>query len=70
MQTRVRSRYGDRPGGVLSYPLDKLYQEVAYIAYHFHWAIDDILNMEHKERQVWIREISEINKEINESRCG
>jgi len=24
--------------------------------------------MEHKERQVWIREISEINKEINESR--
>lgn len=70
MQTRVRSRYGDRPGGVLSYPLDKLYQEVAYIAYHFHWAIDDILNMEHKERQVWIREISEINKEINESRGG
>jgi len=26
--------------------------------------------MEHKERQVWIREISEINKEINESRGG
>jgi len=24
--------------------------------------------MEHKERQVWVREISEINKEINRSR--
>jgi hypothetical protein len=30
--------------------------------------MDDILDMEHKERQVWIREISEINKEINRSR--
>ncbi|MGI5828796.1 MAG: DUF6760 family protein [Bradymonadia bacterium] len=47
-----------------------MYQEVAYIAYHFHWSIDDILQMEHKERQIWIREISEINREINESRGG
>ena len=26
--------------------------------------------MEHKERQVWIREISDINKEIKERRGG
>ncbi len=52
----------------MSYPLERLYQEVAYIAYHFHWSMDDILDMEHKERQVWIREISEVNKEINRSR--
>jgi len=24
--------------------------------------------MEHKERQLWVKEISEINKEINKSR--
>ena len=70
MQARVRSGHGDWPGGVLSYPLEKIYQEVAYIAYHFHWSIDDILAMEHKERQIWIREISNINREINESRMG
>lgn len=52
----------------MSYPLDRLYQEVAYIAYHFHWGLEEILEMEHKERQVWVREISEINKEINKSR--
>jgi hypothetical protein len=52
----------------VSYPLDRLYQEVSYIAYHFHWSMDDILGMEHKERQIWIREISEVNKEINRSR--
>jgi len=54
----------------VSYPLERLYQEVAYIACHFHWSMDDVLDMEHKERQVWIKEISEINKEINRSRGG
>lgn len=53
----------------MSYPLDKIYQEVAYIAYHFHWSLDDILDMEHRERQIWIREISEINREINATRA-
>ena len=57
-----------QPGGIVRYPLDRLYQEVAYIAYHFHWGLEEILEMEHKERQVWVREISEINKEINKSR--
>ncbi len=53
---------------MVSYPLEKLYQEVAYISYHFHWSLDEILEMEHKERRIWVTEISEINKEINESR--
>ena len=47
--------------------MDKLSGEVAYIAYHFHWAMDDILQMEHQERHMWIREISDINRKINES---
>jgi len=52
----------------VSYPLERIFQEVAYIAYHFHWSLDDLLMMEHRERQLWIKEISAINKEINESR--
>ena len=52
----------------MSYPLERIFQEVAYIAYHFHWSLEDILQMEHRERQMWIKEISQINKEINESR--
>jgi len=51
----------------VSYPLDKLAGEVAYIAYHFHWGMDDILGMEHDERHMWIREISAINRKINEA---
>ncbi|MFZ4734737.1 MAG: DUF6760 family protein [Bradymonadia bacterium] len=53
---------------MVSYPLERIFQEVAYIAYHFHWSLEDLLAMEHRERQLWIKEISGINKEINESR--
>jgi len=41
---------------------------VAYIAYHFHWPLDHILEMEHEERHIWLRQIARINKEINEAR--
>ena len=51
-------------GGVISYPSDTLYEEVAFIAYHFHWSQDDILNLEHTTRQRWVTEINKINQKI------
>jgi hypothetical protein len=50
------------------YPLDQIYEEIAYIAYHFHWPLDDILNMEHQQRRKWVNEIAQINQRINVSR--
>ena len=32
--------------------------------------MDDVLGMEHTERHMWIREISEINKRINDASKG
>ena len=32
------------------------------------WSVDDILDMEHEERHVWLREIARVNREINEAR--
>ena len=32
--------------------------------------MDDILEMEHKERHMWIKEISEINRKINDASRG
>jgi len=46
------------------YPLDRLYEEVAFIAYYFHWDYRDILEMEHRERQRWCEEVSRINKKL------
>ncbi|MGD9731772.1 MAG: DUF6760 family protein [Desulfamplus sp.] len=46
------------------YPLDTLYEEVAFIAYYFHWERVHILNMEHWERRRWVEEISGIHKHM------
>jgi hypothetical protein len=45
-----------------------LYEEVAYIAYHFHWPNDQVMNMEHRERRRWAMEISRINEALNTNR--
>ncbi len=50
---------------MISYPLDRIYEEVAFIAYHFHWSHDTIMNLEHRERQKWVEEISRINQRIS-----
>jgi hypothetical protein len=54
----------------VGYPLDQLYEEVAYIAYHFHWSQHEILTMEHPERQQWAHEIAKINRRLNEAAQG
>jgi hypothetical protein len=53
------------PGGVLGYPLSSLYEEVAFVAYHFHWSPEAIMDMEHADRRRWVAEISGINQRMN-----
>ncbi len=55
----------DRTGGVVGYPLERLREEVAYLAYHFHWPLDDILELEHGERLAWVKEVADINRRLN-----
>lgn len=47
----------------------ELFEEVAYIAYHFHWSHEEIMQMEHWERRRWCEEISKINRRLNEARA-
>jgi hypothetical protein len=54
-------------GGILGYPSARLYEEVAFIAFHFHWSQDDILNLEHADRQRWVSHISRINQQVEGS---
>jgi hypothetical protein len=49
------------------YPLDRLFEEVAYLAYYFHWSHDQIMGLEHRERLQWVAEIARINRAINDS---
>ncbi len=57
-------------GGVIAYPLDRLYEEMAYIAYHFHWPWNEVMHMDHRERQRWVDEIATINTRLNEMAEG
>lgn len=49
----------------MGYPLDQLYREVAFVAYHFHWSHDQVMELEHRDRRRWVAEISEINRAMN-----
>jgi len=40
----------------VAYPLDQLRAEMAFIAYHLHWGIDDICRLSHQERVEWVGE--------------
>jgi hypothetical protein len=65
VQRQLRAR-GELRGGGLGYPLEQLFEEVAYIAYHFHWSPAQILSLEHRDRRQWIDEIARINRRLNE----
>lgn len=62
-------RYG-KPGGIEGYPLERIYEEVAYLAYHLHWDADRLLELEHQERRRWIDEVASINRRLNEAPAG
>ncbi len=52
----------------MTYAADRLHEEVAYVAFHLHWALDDILDLEHADRQRYVAEIARINTRINQGR--
>jgi len=53
---------------MICYPSKRLFEEVAYIAYHFHWPHQQVLELDHRERQRWVQEIARINERLNEER--
>lgn len=39
------------------YPLKELYEEMAFVAYYFHWPWVEIMQLPHGERRRWCEEI-------------
>jgi hypothetical protein len=52
----------------VTYATERLHEEVAYVAYHFHWSLDDILDLEHPDRLRYVSEIARINTKISQGR--
>lgn len=52
----------------LAYPLPQLRSEVAFLAYHLHWSLREILDLPHSERTEWVGQVSKINQRILDSK--
>ncbi len=50
----------------MSYPSERLFEEVAYLSYYLHWPYAQVMEMEHRERQRWVTEVARLNGRINE----
>lgn len=64
MRAPLRSGTGTG-GGIVGYPLDRLYEEVAFLTYYTHWDYKTVLSLEHFERERWCKEVSSINQKLN-----
>ena len=41
---------------------ETLWAEVAYLAYHLHWSLDDLLDLEHADRTFLLGQVAELNE--------
>lgn len=48
----------------MTYPADRLWQEVVYVAYYLHWPLREILDLEHPMRASVIGEIGRIHGQL------
>ncbi|MEO9140179.1 MAG: DUF6760 family protein [Jatrophihabitans sp.] len=46
----------------MRYPTDALWQEIAYLAYHLHWQMADLLDLEHMDRVRMVRAVASLNE--------
>lgn len=46
---------------MMRYPTDALWQEMAYLAYHLHWDLEQLLDLEHMDRVRMVRAVASLN---------
>lgn len=52
---------------MMSYPSDRLHEEVAALCLHMHWPLDQVLSLDHHQRQRWLEEITAFQRRQQES---
>lgn len=51
-------------GGIVTYPLERLHEEVAFIAAGLGWSHTEILAMTHHERARWVKQVNRMNARL------
>jgi len=41
--------------------LEEIWSEIAYLAYHLHWDLDVLLDLEHSDRARLLNEVADLN---------
>jgi hypothetical protein len=49
------------------YPEDALWNEIAYLAYHLHWDMNALLDLEHPDRARLVELVADMNDRAWES---
>ena len=50
----------------MTYATDRLFEEIASVSYPMHWSLEEVLDLEHPDRQRFVEEIAQINRRISE----
>jgi hypothetical protein len=40
-------------------------EEIAFLAYHLHWSLDELTALAHGERRSWVEQVSALNAQLN-----
>ncbi|MET7849612.1 DUF6760 family protein [Streptomyces avermitilis] len=51
----------------MTYATDRIHEEIAYIAFHFHWSLEAILDLEHRDRRRYTEQIAAL---VNRASSG
>jgi hypothetical protein len=46
----------------VTYDRDEIWQELGYLAYHLHWDLDALLDLEHGDRRRFVTEVAGLNE--------
>jgi len=55
---------------MMRYPTEALWQELAYLAYHLHWDLDTLLDLEHADRTRLVQHVAALNERAWEAVRG
>ena len=44
----------------MTYGTEQVLEEVSYVAWHFHWSLAEILDLEHPDRRRFVAEIGRL----------
>ncbi len=47
---------------MIRYPIDALWEEMSYLAYHLHWRFEELLDLEHRDRSRLVGSVDGLNQ--------